>query len=156
MGISASNRNYKGRMGNSSLWFPIFYTMLIVLSIGSPKALCYLASPEVVAASAIQGKIASPGWYQKPEGVEKVVFGEGSGDFAADKARAVGDAFDKILGEMESLIGAAEGAAEESASPAAAEEEALTTVVPGFPEKIEGEIVFCEWSSYAFTESFTN
>lgn len=130
--------------------------MLIALSLGSPKALCYLASPEVVAASAIQGKIASPGWYQKPEGVEKVVFGEGSGDFAADKARAVGDAFDKILGEMESLIGAAEGAAEESASPAATEEETLTTVVPGFPEKIEGEIVFCEWSFHAFAELLTN
>ncbi|KAL7960562.1 hypothetical protein V8C34DRAFT_302880 [Trichoderma compactum] len=107
VGISASNRNYKGRMR-------------------SPKALCYLASPEVVAASAIQ------------------VFGEGSGDFVADKARAVGDAFGKILGEMESLIGTAEGAAEESASPAVTEEETLTTVVPGFPERIEGEIVFCD------------
>ncbi|EMS19155.1 homoaconitate hydratase [Rhodotorula toruloides NP11] len=41
VGISATNRNYKGRMG-------------------SPKALAYLASPEVVAASAVAGKITGP------------------------------------------------------------------------------------------------
>ena len=41
VGISATNRNYKGRMG-------------------SPKAQAYLASPEVVAASAIAGKICGP------------------------------------------------------------------------------------------------
>lgn len=41
IGISATNRNFKGRMG-------------------SPKALAYLASPGVVAASAISGKIVSP------------------------------------------------------------------------------------------------
>lgn len=42
VGISATNRNYKGRMG-------------------SPKALAYLASPAVVAASAIEGRICAPG-----------------------------------------------------------------------------------------------
>ncbi|BFZ57190.1 mitochondrial Homoaconitase [Savitreella phatthalungensis] len=41
VGISATNRNFKGRMG-------------------SAKALAYLASPAVVAASAIAGKIAFP------------------------------------------------------------------------------------------------
>lgn len=41
VGISATNRNYKGRMG-------------------SPNALAYLASPAVVAASAVEGKICAP------------------------------------------------------------------------------------------------
>jgi homoaconitate hydratase len=41
VGISATNRNFKGRMG-------------------SPKATAYLASPAVVAASAVAGRISSP------------------------------------------------------------------------------------------------
>ncbi|KAJ4269480.1 mitochondrial Homoaconitase [Fusarium torreyae] len=128
VGISASNRNFKGRMGSTS-------------------AKAYLSSPEIVAASALQGKIAGPGWYQKPEGVEKVIIGEGSGDFVADKALSIEDALDKIINEAESLIAAAEGpeGAGEQASPAAAEgEESLTEILPGFPEKIEGEIIFCD------------
>ncbi|KAF4343481.1 homoaconitase mitochondrial [Fusarium beomiforme] len=127
VGISASNRNFKGRMGSTS-------------------AKAYLSSPEIVAASALQGKIAGPGWYQKPEGVEKVIIGEGSGDYVADKALSIEDALDKIINEADALIAAAEkgeGAAEE-ASPAASEEESLTEILPGFPEKVEGEIVFCD------------
>lgn len=52
--ISASNRNFKGRMG-------------------SRDAKAYLASPEVVAASSLARKIAGSGWYFKPVEVEKVV-----------------------------------------------------------------------------------
>lgn len=48
VGISATNRNYKGRMG-------------------SPNALAYLASPAVVAASAVSGRISSPEWLQSEE-----------------------------------------------------------------------------------------
>ncbi|RSL64810.1 Homoaconitase, mitochondrial [Fusarium duplospermum] len=129
VGISASNRNFKGRMG-------------------SPLAKAYLASPQIVAASAIQGKIAGPDWYQKPEGVEKVIIGEGSGDFVADKALSIEDALDKIIAEAESMIAVAEkdgpGAEAETAAPEAEGEETLTDIYPGFPEKIEGEIVFCD------------
>ncbi|KAK7752074.1 mitochondrial Homoaconitase [Diatrype stigma] len=126
VGISASNRNFTGRMGHR-------------------ESIAYLASPEVVAASALHGKIAGPGWYQKPEGVEKVIIGEGSGDFQADKAKSTVNAFDKLIGEMENLITTAEVAGEETSSPAAeAKDEALTDILPGFPEKIEGEIVFCD------------
>ncbi|EFY99757.2 aconitase a/isopropylmalate dehydratase [Metarhizium robertsii ARSEF 23] len=111
---------------------------------GSTKAKAYLASPETVAASALRGKIAGPGWYQRPEGVQKVIIGEGSGDHVADRARSIEKALDKLLCEADSVIATAEGAgAEQSSSPAAAEDEALTEVIPGFPERIEGEIVFC-------------
>ncbi|KAI9166572.1 Homoaconitase [Paramyrothecium foliicola] len=125
--VSASNRNFPGRMG-------------------ARDAQAYLASPEIVAASALQGKIAGPGWYQKPEGVEKVIIGEGSGDYTVDKARSVTDAFDKMLGDIDSMIAAAEGGEGQSSSPAAGDE-ALTEILPGFPEKIEGEIVFLDQDS---------
>ena len=47
VGISATNRNFKGRMG-------------------SRKAEAYLGSPEVVAASAVAGYIDLPGWEDQP------------------------------------------------------------------------------------------
>ncbi|KAL2268997.1 hypothetical protein VTJ83DRAFT_3843 [Remersonia thermophila] len=134
VGISASNRNFKGRMG-------------------STEAKAYLASPEVVAASALQGKIAGPGWYQKPEGVDKVIIGEGHGNAEADKAQSIEDALDKIIAQADSMIanaekelGASPAAAEETAAAAADEaaDETLTEILPGFPEKISGEIVFCD------------
>ncbi len=49
VGISATNRNFKGRMG-------------------SRDARCYLASPAVVAASALAGKICGPGRAKPAEG----------------------------------------------------------------------------------------
>lgn len=128
VGISASNRNFKGRMG-------------------STEAKAYLASPEVVAASALQGKVAGPGWYQKPEGVEKVVIGEGSGNLEEgawqDKAMSVEEALEKLVAQAEQLVAEEEkntGAAVESSN----EDESLTEMLPGFPEKVEGEIVFCD------------
>ena len=129
VGISASNRNFKGRMG-------------------STEAKAYLASPEVVAASALKGKIAGPGWYQKPEGVEKVIIGEGNGDHVQDKALSIEEALDKIIAEADGMIANAEkemfGASAEPAAQEDATEESLTEILPGFPEKIEGEIVFCD------------
>ncbi|KAK7962848.1 aconitase family (aconitate hydratase) domain-containing protein [Apiospora aurea] len=125
VGISASNRNFKGRMG-------------------STEAKAYLASPEIVAASALQGKIAGPGWYQKPEGVEKPIIGEGTGILEADKAFSIEDALDKIIAEAESMIGQSEQSEAAAAEATPAGEEALTDILPGFPEKIEGEIVFCD------------
>ncbi|KAI0471130.1 hypothetical protein GGR56DRAFT_132546 [Xylariaceae sp. FL0804] len=127
VGISASNRNFKGRMGSTA-------------------AKAYLASPEVVAASALQGKIAGPGWYQKPEGVEKVIIGEGNGNVEQDKAISIEEALEKIIAQADSMISGAEqdvpGAQASEASPA--EDDTLTDILPGFPEKVEGEIVFCD------------
>ena len=128
VGISASNRNFKGRMG-------------------STDAKAYLASPEVVAASALNGKIAGPGWYEQPVGVTKVVLGEGEGNIAQDKFLSIEDALDKLIAEAEALIGTAETDLGESSAPAAAEasgEESLTEILPGFPEKIKGRILWCD------------
>lgn len=130
VGISASNRNFKGRMG-------------------SPDAKAYLASPEVVAASALSGKISGPGWYERPIGVEKVVLGEGNGIPEEDKAISIEEALDRLIAQADSIIGTAEQeilgtkpspAEEESSS----DDEALTAILPGFPERVEGEIVFCD------------
>jgi len=127
VGVSASNRNFKGRMG-------------------STDAKAYLASPEVVAASALNGKISGPGWYEQPVGVTKVVLGEGNGNVEQDKAVSIEEALDKLIADADALIAGAEeslfGAAE--SKPESSETETLTEILPGFPEKIEGEIVFCD------------
>jgi homoaconitate hydratase len=129
VGISASNRNFPGRMGDKT-------------------AKAYLSSPEVVAASALKGYIAGPGWYQKPEGVEKVIIGEGSGNFEADKAMSVEAALDKLLSEAESMIsGAEKDLNSSSATPTDEAEDTLTDVLPGFPEKVEGELIFCDFDN---------
>ncbi len=81
-GISATNRNFKGRMG-------------------SRDAQCYLASPEVVAASAIAGYITAP--RQFPDRTPTIQYEQ----FGAN------------------------GQAEEPVE-----------ILPGFPERVEGRIVF--------------
>jgi len=94
VGISATNRNFKGRMG-------------------SRDAFAYLASPEVVAASAISGIISGPGKYTPPASSTEII-------------RSISSSF------------------AESATPVAAEPTSTTAILPGFPERISGEIVFCD------------
>ncbi len=83
IGISATNRNFKGRMG-------------------SRDADAYLASPAVVAASAVAGKIDYPGeWLaSKPSGL--IIVHKKSGN-----------------------------------------KRSQTEIIPGFPEAIDGELLFC-------------
>ena len=83
VGISATNRNYKGRMG-------------------SANALAYLASPAVVAASAMSGYIDLP----EPEAAPDPV-----GEYHVRESKG------KVQGEVQ--------------------------ILPGFPEVIEGELLFC-------------
>ena len=115
VGISASNRNFKGRMG-------------------SRDALAYLASPEVVAASALSGVISGPGAYEVPQGWDGVEHGFGTG---AEPSTV--DELSNMLQQMESLIDRVESA-DTSAKPA-------TEILPGFPERISGEIVFCDFDN---------
>ncbi|KHJ32172.1 putative homoaconitase [Erysiphe necator] len=123
VGISSSNRNFKGRMG-------------------SPDAKAYLASPEVVAASALRGKICGPGWYKEPHKVGKVVIGEGSGNTEEDKAISIEEALDKLVSEADSIVSSAES--ELLGTKRVEGDETLTEILPGFPEKVEGEIIFCD------------
>lgn len=121
VGISATNRNFKGRMG-------------------STDAKAYLASPEVVAASALKGKISGPGWYEKPEGWSGIVRGEGDGTKESDMINTE-QALEKILGQLDGIVADAEKNLGDHKSQ---ESDAQTEVYPGFPEHVSGEIVFCD------------
>ncbi|OJJ43736.1 hypothetical protein ASPZODRAFT_135756 [Penicilliopsis zonata CBS 506.65] len=128
VGISASNRNFKGRMG-------------------STDAKAYLGSPEVVAASALNGKISGPGYYEAPEGWSGVVRGEGDGIREEDRMLTAEEALEKVIGQLDDLVADGEKrfASEEPSEPVVEEsDEALTEVYPGFPERVSGEIVFCD------------
>lgn len=122
VGISASNRNFKGRMG-------------------SKDAKAYLGSPEVVAASALKGIIAAPGWYETPSMYEGIAAGEGDGI----QRRVVGieEALEKLIGQAESLVSQSE-AAIDGTQDASSSAGAVADIVSGFPEKLEGEIIFCD------------
>ncbi|PGH06602.1 homoaconitase, mitochondrial [Blastomyces parvus] len=147
VGISATNRNFKGRMG-------------------STEAKAYLASPEVVAASALSGKISGPGWYEKPEGWTGVIRGEGDGIKEENRMLTADEAIAKVIGQLDNMVQDAEKifgdeAASSSASTSPQESvsqqqqsqpqqesetdsAALTELFPGFPERVSGEIVFCD------------
>lgn len=119
VGISASNRNFKGRMG-------------------STEAKAYLSSPEVVAASALHGKIMGPNWFQKPEGWSGVVIGEGVGTEAQDRVISAQEGLESIVGQLENIIEQAEDKLGEGSN------ESATEILAGFPETVKGEIVFCD------------
>jgi homoaconitate hydratase len=97
VGISATNRNFKGRMG-------------------SRDARCYLASPEVVAASAIAGYISS---------VEALCGGRASPGLtgAAPQSPTISHHYNEF-----------------SSSAASSSEE--VEILPGFPERVRGRLIF--------------
>ncbi|GMM38192.1 homoaconitate hydratase [Saccharomycopsis crataegensis] len=97
VGISATNRNFKGRMG-------------------SKDALAFLASPEVVAASAILGKIGSP---------EEVL---------GQKVKETSEVSKSITINKKP----------EAAGDAAASSASGVEVLEGFPKRITGELVLCD------------
>jgi homoaconitate hydratase len=121
VGISATNRNFKGRMGSTA-------------------AKAYLASPEVVAASALKGRISGPGWYERPESWQGVIKGEGDGVREEDRMMNAEEALEKIIGQLDNIV----ESAEHTLGDAEAADKKATEVYPGFPEKVVGEIIFCD------------
>ena len=121
VGISASNRNFKGRMG-------------------STDAKAYLSSPEVVAASALNGYISGPGWYNRSADWQGVNAGEGDGF----QRRVVGieEALEKLVGEAQDMV----QAGEENLTSASGlgKPSATAHVIEGFPAKVRGEILFAD------------
>lgn len=77
-----------------------------------------------------------------------MVLGEGNGIPEQDLAISVEEALDKIISQAESIIEGAEksiiGESAKETNKGTENEETLTAVLPGFPERVEGEIVFCD------------
>jgi len=102
---------------------------------GSTEAKAYLASPEVVAASALAGKIAGPNWYEKPAGWAGVVRSTAE----PVEELPVHEALANVVSKLDSIIDAS---LEPSAAPTSPDR--LTDILPGFPEELTGEIVLCD------------
>ncbi|KAH8880492.1 aconitase iron-sulfur domain-containing protein, partial [Thozetella sp. PMI_491] len=94
-GISESNRNFEGRMG-------------------SPDTKTFLASPAVVAASALAGYITSPG--------------------------GVAETLEALIIKLDGIIDV--GPANQGEEADSDKKEQLTEILPGFPEKPSGQITF--------------
>ena len=146
IGISASNRESEFQ----SIYFTlvVFKCLLCVGNfkgrMGSVEAKAYLASPEVVAASALSGKICSPGWYQKPERLSSVAIGEGQGSVGEGPLlKTAEEALERVIGQLESSIATAEKDMSPAETPSTTGE-ALVPICPGFPERVAGEIVLVD------------
>lgn len=104
VGISATNRNYKGRMG-------------------SPNAQAYLASPAVVAASAVEGRICGP------SDLDATLAGQQS---------ALKFTMDILQKQASPAAEIASGQAQADA----AQSSSQTALLPGFPAKFKGTPIF--------------
>jgi homoaconitate hydratase len=94
-------------------------------------SLAYLASPEIVAASALSGVISGPGTYKAPAQWSGIEHGYGTGMESTAEAK-----LSNMVQQLDSLIQRVESV--EVAS------KVSTEILPGFPEKISGEILFCD------------
>jgi homoaconitate hydratase len=122
VGISATNRNFKGNFYKE-------HSKKILGRMGSPNAIAYLASPAVVAASAVKGYIASPHTYDS----QVRIFQEfsdlkqtpvGTINEATPTAKTTAPAISIVEGRF--LV-----------------QFTLSNLSQGFPKQIRGQVVFC-------------
>jgi len=88
-----------------------------------------------VAASALTGVLSGPGVYKAPEGYAGVEYGYGTG-----KPATVENELGNALEQLESLIDRIQTTAPAGDNAT----QAVTKILPGFPTKISGEIVFAD------------
>jgi homoaconitate hydratase len=121
---------------------------------GSTDAKAFLASPEVVAASALAGKMVGPNKYVVPENWDGIVFGEGDGIKEEERMITMEEALERIIADADAAIAEGEKSLGEQTGSAApndsvlaadaGKDETLTDILPGFPAVVKGEIVFCD------------
>ncbi len=111
----------------------------------------YLASPEVVAASALSGKISGPGWYQQTEGISGVVMGEGDGIKEEERMITNEEAMETIISQLDHVIETAES--ENDIAPEANPTKEIE-ILPGFPSKVEGELLFLDADNINVSDIF--
>ncbi|TWU72315.1 mitochondrial Homoaconitase [Metarhizium rileyi] len=101
----------------------------------SNLAHAYLASPEVVAASALSGLLSGPGFCKLPENYSgvKYGYGDGSPETIESKLGSAIEQLDSLVDRIEGSVPSGDGATQPT-----------TGILPGFPSKISGEIVFCD------------
>lgn len=112
----------------------------------------YLASPEVVAASALKGRIVGPGWYQQPENTSGVIIREGDKVKKEESLITTKKALKKVINQLDNIIEVAE---EKNTTPEAKTIKEIE-ILPGFPSKIEGELVFCDADNMNVSFTFPN
>ena len=83
-----------------------------------------------------------PNNYERPEGWSGVIIGEGEVVESGNQIETTAEAMEKVLGQLFSAI----DTAEKEVEPEQVEvvEETEIDIVPGFPEKVEGEILFLD------------
>jgi len=106
VGISATNRNFKGRMG-------------------SRNAVAYLASPAVVAASAVNGYISSPS------------------EWKLDNNNVNGSSQRGPLGVIKQDGDSSSNTNSNNTSNSSGSNAEVVPLAEGFPKAIEGQLVFC-------------
>ena len=112
-----------------------------------------LASPEVVAASALAGRISEPGWYKAPADYAGVSLGEGDGIKEEDRMMTIEDMLEKAIKQADEMVESEErnlnclansSKDDSTTQPSTSAPKTLTDILPGFPKRVTGEIVFCD------------